>query len=217
LAIGTYCLELDSMAATVGARDDFHIADLALKHKDRFLVCTEPTYARYPEPGFGQWQADQIARDKQAGAVGLKVRKTLGLFLRENGRQGPLVKVDDPKFDPMCEAAGASHLPVLVHTADPGAFFLPPDRFNERYDGVYKHPNWSFYGQDFPSKSELPSSACMWPITPRTSMTSHQRRKPCVCKSLRAAIPHVKSMLSAIRRRDRATAAEHGKPAFAAM
>jgi hypothetical protein len=31
------------------------------------------------------------------------------------------------------------------------------------------------------------------------------------------AIPHVKLMLSAIRRRDRATAVEHGKAAFAAM
>ena len=31
------------------------------------------------------------------------------------------------------------------------------------------------------------------------------------------AIPHVKSMLSAIRRRDRDTAVEHGKAAFSAM
>jgi hypothetical protein len=38
-----------------------------------------------------------------------------------------------------------------------------------------------------------------------------------VRKNLNTAIPHVKSMLGAIRRRDRAKAVEHGKAAFAAM
>ena len=38
-----------------------------------------------------------------------------------------------------------------------------------------------------------------------------------VCENLATAIPHVKLMLSAIRRQDRATAVEHGKAAFAAM
>jgi hypothetical protein len=38
-----------------------------------------------------------------------------------------------------------------------------------------------------------------------------------VSENLSTAIPHVKSMLSAIRRRDRAMAVEHGKAAFAAM
>jgi hypothetical protein len=35
--------------------------------------------------------------------------------------------------------------------------------------------------------------------------------------NLSTAIPHVKSMLQAIRRQDRAMAVEHGKAAFAAM
>ena len=38
-----------------------------------------------------------------------------------------------------------------------------------------------------------------------------------VCRNLNTAIPHVKSMLKAIRQRDRATAVEHGRAAFAAM
>ena len=38
-----------------------------------------------------------------------------------------------------------------------------------------------------------------------------------VRKNLSMAIPHVKSMLGAIRRRDRVKAVEHGKAAFAAM
>ena len=35
------------------------------------------------------------------------------------------------------------------------AFFTPTDRFNERYEELNNHPDWSFYGQDYPSNAEL--------------------------------------------------------------
>jgi hypothetical protein len=44
---------------------------------------------------------------------------------------------------------------VAIHTADPQAFFLPIDRFNERFEELNNHPNWSFYGKEFPGKKEL--------------------------------------------------------------
>jgi predicted TIM-barrel fold metal-dependent hydrolase len=121
----------------------------------RFLVFTEPDWSRLNEPGYSQFQADEIARAQQAGARGLKVTKTLGLYLREGITTGPLVKVDDRRFDPMWEACGALKLPVAIHIADPEAFFLPIDRFNERFEELNNHPDWSFYGRDFPSFREL--------------------------------------------------------------
>jgi predicted TIM-barrel fold metal-dependent hydrolase len=121
----------------------------------RFLTCVEPFYGRLLEPGFPKMQADAIDQAKRVGARGLKVLKTLGLFLRENLTEGPLVEVDDPRFDPMWEAAAANGLPVFIHTADPEAFFLPIDRFNERWDELGHHPDWSFHGRDFPSFAEL--------------------------------------------------------------
>ena len=39
--------------------------------------------------------------------------------------------------------------------ADPEAFFLPIDRFNERYEELHAHPDWSFYGKDFPAFEEM--------------------------------------------------------------
>jgi predicted TIM-barrel fold metal-dependent hydrolase len=119
---------------------------------DKFLTAAEPAWSRASEPGYAQWQADEIAKCKREGAVAVKVLKTLGLYLREGGR---LVKVDDPRFDPLWEAAGSLDLPVLIHTGDPGAFFTPIDRFNERYEELQNHPDWSFYGHDFPPRSEL--------------------------------------------------------------
>jgi len=121
----------------------------------RFLTFTEPSWHRIAQPGYSQWQADEMERAKKAGAKGLKVLKTLGLFLREGGTTGPLVKIDDPRFDPMWDACGRLGLPVAIHVSDPEAFFTPIDRFNERYDELGNHPDWSFHGRDFPSNAEL--------------------------------------------------------------
>ncbi len=87
--------------------------------------------------------------------AGLKVLKTLGLYLREHGKTGPLVTIDDARFDPMWEACGALGMPVAIHIGDPEAFFLPTDRFNERYEELQAHPDWSFHGRDFPSFASL--------------------------------------------------------------
>jgi predicted TIM-barrel fold metal-dependent hydrolase len=121
----------------------------------RFLTFTEPSWSRLLEPGFPRAQADEIEKAKQAGARGLKVLKTLGLFLRERGKEGPLVKVDDPRFDPMWDACGRLGLPVAIHVSDPQAFFLPTDRYNERYEELSNHPDWSFHGRDYPGNAEI--------------------------------------------------------------
>ena len=137
----------------VGLRDSVARYDRA--HPGRFLSCTEPWWARTAEPGYAQFQADELARAKQDGARGLKLLKTLGLYLRDHVTSGKLIHIDDPRFDPMWEACAALNLPVFIHVSDPEAFFLPIDRFNERYEELNNHPDWSFHGGDFPSNAEL--------------------------------------------------------------
>jgi predicted TIM-barrel fold metal-dependent hydrolase len=124
-------------------------------HPGRFYTCVQPIYGEFLDPRYPQLQADAIAKAAAAGARGLKILKTLGLYLRERITEGPLVKVDDPRFDPMWEACAAHKLPVFIHVADPEAFFLPVDCTNERWDELGHHPDWSFYGRDFPSFREL--------------------------------------------------------------
>jgi predicted TIM-barrel fold metal-dependent hydrolase len=121
----------------------------------RFWSCTEPSYGAWLDPGYPQIQADAIEKAARAGARGLKILKTLGLGLRERLTEGPLVKIDDARLDPMWEACAAHHLPVYMHVSDPEAFFLPIDCTNERYDELGHHPEWSFHGRDFPSHREL--------------------------------------------------------------
>jgi predicted TIM-barrel fold metal-dependent hydrolase len=124
-------------------------------HPGRFYVFTEPMWSRVDEPGYAARQVDAIVEAHRAGAKGVKVLKTLGLVLREHGGTGALVKVDDPRFDPMWEVAGDLGMPVAIHTGDPVAFFLPVDRYNERYEELRAHPDWSFHDRDFPSLAEL--------------------------------------------------------------
>lgn len=124
-------------------------------HPDRFLVFTQPWFPRVAQADYPKWQGDEIGRAHKAGARGLKVLKSLGLVVREKFHKGPLIRVDDKRFDPMWEACGALKMPVAIHTSDPEAFFLPIDRFNERFEELNAHPDWSFHGQDYPSDREL--------------------------------------------------------------
>ncbi len=121
----------------------------------RFYTFTEPSYSRFKEPDYPTLQAQAIERAHREGGRGLKILKTLGLYLRENITSGSLVTIDDARFDPMWDACGQLNLPVAIHISDPIAFFTPTDRFNERYEELNNHPDWSFHGRDFPSNAEL--------------------------------------------------------------
>lgn len=135
------------LAETVGKYDK--------AYPGRFYTFTEPSYSKFKQPDYPKIQAAAIADAHRDGARGLKILKTLGLYLRENITSGTLVKIDDRRFDPMWDACGQLNLPVAIHISDPIAFFTPTDRFNERYEELNNHPDWSFYDHDFPSNAEL--------------------------------------------------------------
>ena len=124
-------------------------------HPGRFLTFTEPSWNAFARSDFPTFQAEQIESAHRMGAKGLKLTKNLGLYLRERVTEGALVAVDDLRFDPMWETAGGLGIPVAIHVSDPDAFFLPTDRFNERYEELANHPDWSFHGKDFPSKESI--------------------------------------------------------------
>ena len=98
--------------------------------------------------GFPDWAAGRIAAQKQAGAEGLKIWKSFGLRVRDE--HDHLVHVDDPRLDPIWIAAAENGLPVLIHVADPVAFFEPADERNERWEELAAHPDWDFSSPSFP-------------------------------------------------------------------
>jgi predicted TIM-barrel fold metal-dependent hydrolase len=144
-----------NLTGGVGKGLEQSIAQYQTAHPKRFVTFTEPRYAQINDPNYARDQAADIERAHTAGAKGLKVLKTLGLYLREKVTSGPLLGVDDKRFDPMWEACAGKNMPVAIHVSDPEAFFLPTDRFNERFEELNNHPDWSFHGRDFPSNRAL--------------------------------------------------------------
>lgn len=118
-----------------------------------FYTYCNVDWAGVGEPGWSKRAVKQLEQDAAAGAKGLKVFKKLGLVARDT--DGKLIRPDDPRITDVWDKAAELDLSVLVHTADPAAFFKPLDRFNERWDELSAHPDWHFYGGDYPSAQEL--------------------------------------------------------------
>jgi predicted TIM-barrel fold metal-dependent hydrolase len=95
----------------------------------------------------------QVAAAVDRGARGFKIWKDLGLRIRDH--HGDLVLPDDERLRPALAAIGAHGLPVLIHTADPVAFFEPLDEHNERIDELGQHPDWWFGGPGMPTFGRL--------------------------------------------------------------
>ena len=66
-------------------------------------------------------------------------------------------------------------LPVAIHIGDPEAFFLPIDRFNERFEELNAHPDWSFHGKDFPAYRESKSAVRVLARHPKTTVRGAAR------------------------------------------
>jgi predicted TIM-barrel fold metal-dependent hydrolase len=108
----------------------------------RFMHHMLIDYSGWDDPGWSDRAVAQIDRGHELGAAGLKEFKRLGLFLKDSS--GALIKIDDPKLDPVWRRCGELGMPVSIHVGDPEAFWLPYDESNERWTELKDHPNWWF-------------------------------------------------------------------------
>lgn len=117
---------------------------------DRFQIFGGVDWSKWQEMGdaFPEWAAKRVRMQKERGAQGLKIWKPLGLHVHD--QNGKLVDVDDERLIPIWETAGELKLPVLIHVADPVAFFDPVDETNERWEEIGEHPDWAFTSPPFP-------------------------------------------------------------------
>ena len=122
-------------------------------HPGRFLTFVLLNFENIDDDNWTERETKRLEEGFKAGAKGLKLHKTLGLRYRY--KDGKSMAVDDPKLDPIWELCAKYKRPVMIHTADPAAFFTPLDRFNERWHELNAHPEWLFHGNQFTPRKEL--------------------------------------------------------------
>ena len=105
---------------------------------NRIVVFTNVSFVGVGEPGWTEKTLKGLEEDVRAGAQGLKIYKSLGFSARDT--KGTVLRVDDPRLDPVWEKCGQLGIPVLIHTADPKQFWEEPDEHNERWLELLTYP-----------------------------------------------------------------------------
>lgn len=149
--------DVETIVSLDGMWDDTlteHLERYDRAHPGRFVTFCQVDWSLLagpdPLPALLANLEDSAAR----GARGVKVWKPLGLHYRD--ATGALVALDDERVVAVLRRAGELGLPVLIHSADPIAFFEPLDAFNERLDELLGQPDWWFGDRSrFPSFDEV--------------------------------------------------------------
>jgi len=108
------------------------------RYPNRFAVFANLSYDDLNTPGYGKRAAARLEQDVKNGAQGLKIFKNFGMDLKY--ANGERVHVDDAEFDPVWEKCAELKIPVLIHIAEPSAFFDPWDYHNERWEELREFP-----------------------------------------------------------------------------
>lgn len=109
-------------------------------HPGRFLSFCHVDWRMLDERAGPDLLVESLQHSVAMGARGLKIWKDLGFKVQVRGRQ---ILPDDPMLSPLWDAAGDLGIPVLIHVADPIAFFHPVDRHNERVEELLRVPRTS--------------------------------------------------------------------------
>ncbi len=106
---------------------------------NRIVVFTNVSFTGVGDADWASKTTAQLEADVKAGAQGLKIYKSLGFSAKDN--KGNLLRVDDPRLDPVWAKCGELGIPVLIHTADPKQFWEDADEHNERWLELLTYPN----------------------------------------------------------------------------
>lgn len=120
----------------------------------RFIVFTNIDFTGIGEPGWTEKAVKELQEDVKLGAKGLKIYKQLGLNIRDTS--GRRVPVDDVRLDPIWAKCGELGIPVLIHSGDPHQFWLPHDKYNERWLELKQRPRrYRYPKKDNPSFEQV--------------------------------------------------------------
>jgi predicted TIM-barrel fold metal-dependent hydrolase len=101
------------------------------------------------------WQEQTFAYLKNSfsqGAIAVKIYKVIGMSLKD--KNGKLVMIDDPRFDPIIDFIVKNNIPVVGHLGEPKNCWLAIDKMTIKGDKDYftNNPEYHMYlHSEFPS------------------------------------------------------------------
>ncbi|MGE5558674.1 MAG: amidohydrolase family protein [Bacillota bacterium] len=104
-------------------------------------------------PAFGRNVETDLKDGFRKGIRGIKLWKMISLGQKD--KTGRYIRIDDKRLKPIWDTAAELGIPVLIHIADPIAFFKEADQYNERFEELAWNPDWSFSGPQFYKFHEL--------------------------------------------------------------
>ncbi|MFP8890248.1 amidohydrolase family protein [Natrialbaceae archaeon A-CW2] len=100
-------------------------------YPDRFGAFGGFDFDGFGESGWIDRELERMERYVDAGAVGFKIHKALGMEYRD--ADGELIPVDDERLSPLFDKAEALDTVIAFHIADPKSFFEPLDEVDEQW------------------------------------------------------------------------------------
>ena len=107
-------------------------------YPNRFVVFANVDFEGVGTDNWTEKTVDQLEKDINNGARGLKIYKSLGMRYKDT--DGKRVAIDDERLDAIWAKCGEMGVPVLIHAADPKSFWDDFDGDNERWLELKTHP-----------------------------------------------------------------------------
>jgi predicted TIM-barrel fold metal-dependent hydrolase len=120
----------------------------------RAAFCTSFSPYDFEDPSFSRRVIKQLDEDFAAGAVAVKIYKTIGMEIKTKG--GKFLMADDPVFDPIYVHIAACHKTVVAHLAEPSSCWEPPNPASFDYGYYQKYPaEYAYLHPEYPSKAAI--------------------------------------------------------------
>ena len=120
----------------------------------RAAFCTTFSPYDFEDPGFSRRVIQQLDEDFAAGAVAVKIYKTIGMEIKT--KAGKFLMADDLVFDPIYRDIAAHDKTVVAHLAEPSSCWEAPNPASLEYGYYKKYPQeYAYLHPEYPSKAAI--------------------------------------------------------------
>ncbi|WPP50986.1 amidohydrolase family protein [Catalinimonas niigatensis] len=132
-------------------------------HSEDIACVTAFSMKEWDEPDWTQQSLEWLDSCFDAGAIGMKVWKNIGMVQRD--KSGDLVMIDDPKLDTIFSVLAHRNIPVMGHLGEPKNCWLPVEQMTTNNDKtyftnnpqyhMYKHPEMPSYEEQIAARDRM--------------------------------------------------------------